>query len=40
MNFLANILSSIGNFAASFGTQGCWLLFMDEPKMPKSLIEK
>ena len=40
MNFLANILSSIGNFAASFGTQGCWHLFMDEPEMPKSLIEK
>lgn len=40
MNFIASILSSIGNFAASFGTQGCWYLFMDEPEMPKQLIEK
>ena len=40
MNFIANILCSIGNFAASFGTQGCWTLFLDEPSMPKCLIEK
>ena len=40
MNFLADILSSIGNFAASIGTQGCWFLFMDEPEMPSNLIEK
>lgn len=40
MNFIASILSSIGNFAASFGTQGCWVLVFDEPKMPKQLIEK
>lgn len=40
MNFIASILSSIGNFASSIGTQGCWLLLLDEPKMPKQLIEK
>lgn len=40
MNFIASILSSIGNFAASFGTQGCWTLFFDEPSTPKQLIEK
>lgn len=40
MKFIADILSNIGNFAASVGSQGCWLLFMDEPKMPKKLIER
>lgn len=40
MNFIANILAAIGNSAASVGTQGCFLWFFDEPKMPKSLIEK
>lgn len=40
MKFFADILSSVGNFAASFGTQGCWLLFMDEAEMPKGLIER
>ena len=40
MKFLADILGAVGNFAASFGTQGCWLLFMDEAEMPKGLIER
>lgn len=40
MTFLASILSVIGSIAATFGTQGCFVLIMDEPKMPKSLIEK
>ncbi len=37
---LATILSKLGSFAASIGTQGCWVWFTDEPKMPKSLIER
>lgn len=37
---LASLLSAIGAFAATIGTQGCLLLIVDEPKMPKSLIEK
>jgi len=37
---LASLLSAIGAFAATLGTQGCIMLLMDEPKMPKSLIEK
>lgn len=40
MNFLANLLATIGGAAASAGTQGCWILIADEPKMPKSLLEK
>ena len=39
MSFFANILKALGVSAATVGTQGCWALFMDEPKMPKSLIK-
>ena len=37
---LASLLSAIGAFAATLGTQGCVLSVADEPKMPKALIEK
>ena len=40
MSFLANILAVIGELAAAAGTQGCYVWIADEPKMPKSLIEK
>lgn len=40
MNFIANILAAIGMGAATTGTQGCLVLIVDEPKMPKCLIEK
>lgn len=36
----ANVLTFLGNFAASLGTQACILLLIDEPKMPKSLLNK
>lgn len=36
----ASLLALLGDFAASFGAQGCVLLIADEPKMPKSLIER
>lgn len=37
---LANLLALLGSLAATIGTQGCSLLICDEPKMPKSLINK
>ena len=40
MKFLADILAAIGGAAASAGTQGCFVLICDEPKMPKSLLNK
>ena len=40
MSFIANLLAKIGTNAATNGTQGCWFWITDEPKMPKSLIEK
>lgn len=40
MSFIANLLASIGFSAANCGTQACVILFVDEPKMPKCLIER
>ena len=40
MNIIANVLAAIGMVAANIGTQGCTFLFFDEPKAPRSLIEK
>lgn len=39
MNFLAKILKAIASLGSS-GTTGCWKLVLDEPVMPKSMIEK
>lgn len=36
----ASLLSLLGEFAATLGSQGCVLLIVDEPKMPRALIEK
>ena len=36
----ASFLSWLGNLAASMGTSACTILFTDEPKMPKSLLNK
>ena len=40
MKYLASVLTVLGTVAATIVTQGCWLLFVYEPKMPKHLIEK
>ena len=40
MSFIADLLARIGGGAANSGTKACFLLIMDEPKMPKYLIEK
>ena len=40
MSFIANLLAIIGLGSANTGTQGCMMLFMDEPKAPNCLIEK
>ena len=37
---LASLLSVLGEFAATLGTQGCIFLISDEPEMPRALIEK
>ena len=40
MKYIASILTVLGTVAATIGTQGCLVWFMDEPKMPRKLIEK
>lgn len=35
----ASLLSWIGSLSASVGSKACLLLFVDEPKMPKSLLK-
>ena len=40
MSFIANLLAKLGIGAANTGTQACMYWIMDEPKMPKCLIEK
>lgn len=40
MSFIADLLAKLGMGAAVNGTQACNLLFIDEPNMPKCLIEK
>ena len=40
MRFIAELLAKIGLGAAVTGTQACNMFLMDEPKMPKCLIEK
>ena len=36
---LAAILNFVGSFATNVGSAGCFILWIDEPKMPKSLIK-
>lgn len=36
---LARLLNLIGSLSAGVGTKACTLWFMDEPKMPKSLLK-
>ena len=40
MKLFYSILAVLGAAAATLGTQGCAALILDEPKMPKSLLNK
>ena len=40
MSFIADLLANLGLGAAVTGTHACNLFVIDEPKMPKCLIEK
>ena len=39
MKFLSNLFASMGNLAASFSSQACFVILADEPECPKSLIK-
>ena len=38
-SLFASVLSFLGMGAASAGSQACYMLFIDEPECPKSLIK-
>lgn len=38
-DFISNVLSGIGSFASTLGTNACVLWYLDEPECPKSLIK-
>lgn len=40
LKLFANIFASLGSLIATMGTVGCPVLICDEPKMPKSLLNK
>lgn len=40
MKLFSSIMAVLGTLFATIGTQGCTLLIADEPKMPKSLLNK
>lgn len=39
MAFLSTVLATVGSFLASFGSQACFYVVLDEPECPKSLIK-
>lgn len=40
MKLFYSVLAALGALAATIGTQGCIVLVVDEPKMPKALLNK
>ncbi len=39
MSFLMGLIATVGSFVASLGSQACYLVILDEPECPKSLIK-
>ncbi len=39
MSFLMGLIATVGSFVASLGSQACYLVLIDEPECPKSLIK-
>ncbi|HIS90273.1 MAG TPA: cyclic lactone autoinducer peptide [Candidatus Faecisoma merdavium] len=39
MAFVASLLATVGSFLATMGSQACFLVVLDEPECPKSLIK-
>lgn len=37
---LISIVSALGAAVAATATSGCAIIFLDEPQMPKTIIEK
>ncbi len=39
MTFIASLLATFGSFVANMGSQACYVIILDEPECPKSLIK-
>lgn len=39
MAFVASLLATVGSFLATMGSQACFVIILDEPECPKSLIK-
>ena len=38
--YLSMLLGAIGLMVAGIATTGCWIVIIDEPEMPKSMLNK
>lgn len=38
--YLAMAIAAVGVIAAGLATTGCWWVVLDEPTMPKSMLNK
>ena len=38
--YLAMLIGAVGMMAAGLATTGCWIIIIDEPEMPKSMLNK
>ncbi|MBR2138656.1 MAG: cyclic lactone autoinducer peptide [Bacilli bacterium] len=38
MKLLSTIVAAIGAFIAATATSGCYIIYLDEPEMPESLM--
>ena len=38
--YLAMVLGAVGLLVSGLATTGCWFFVLDEPKMPKSMLNK
>lgn len=40
MSVLISLISALGSAVAATATNGCIAIFIDEPKMPESMLER
>lgn len=38
--YFAMLIGAVGMMAAGLATTGCWLFVVDEPEMPKTMLNK
>ena len=38
--YFAMLIGAVGMMGAGLATTGCWFILIDEPEMPKSMLNK